>query len=81
MTKFVIDPTGHVSSQVDIAPPDAAVPDEVVRKCVVDAFRTLEFPPPEGGIVTVTYPLVFNFGDSNQARCPTATVVDGGAHD
>jgi hypothetical protein len=36
------------------------LPDAAVVKCVVDGFRKLQFPKPEGGIVTVVYPIVFN---------------------
>jgi hypothetical protein len=32
--------------------------DRAVRDCVIDAFAQLEFPAPEGGIVTVVYPIM-----------------------
>jgi len=34
------------------------LPDPEVRACVVRAFAGLSFPEPEGGIVTVVYPLL-----------------------
>lgn len=38
-------------------------PDKKVTDCVVSRFKALTFPPPEGGVVTVVYPIVFNPGD------------------
>jgi hypothetical protein len=35
------------------------LPDSQVSSCVVSAFYGLGFPKPEGGIVTVTYPILF----------------------
>jgi hypothetical protein len=35
------------------------MPDSGVVSCVTRTFSTLSFPVPEGGIVTVTYPLTF----------------------
>lgn len=70
-TKFVIDTEGRVSS-AQAAPntkfganePDSPpFPDADVTKCVVDVFATLRFPKPDGGIVTVVYPIIFNPGD------------------
>lgn len=34
--------------------------DQGVISCVVDEFRKLTFPQPDGGIVVVTYPLIFS---------------------
>ncbi len=42
--------------------PETSMPDDEVTKCVVDAFKDLEFPKPQGGIVTVVYPIVFSPG-------------------
>jgi hypothetical protein len=39
------------------------MPDQAVVGCVVRGFGNLSFPQPEGGIVTVVYPLIFNPGD------------------
>jgi hypothetical protein len=38
-------------------PSDALDPG--VAACVAESFREIRFPPPEGGTVTVTYPILF----------------------
>jgi hypothetical protein len=38
------------------------MPDGGVVSCVVRAFYGLSFPQPEGGIVTVVYPIMFSPG-------------------
>jgi hypothetical protein len=58
--KFVIDLEGRVASAADEA---SDLPDTAIVQCVVDAFRRLEFPRPEGGKVTVIYPIIFNPGE------------------
>jgi hypothetical protein len=55
--KFVIDRTGGVGTTMDGG---SDLPDQGVVSCVVRGFGNLSFPPPEGGIVTVVYPIVFN---------------------
>lgn len=45
------------------AAPASRFPDPAVTDCVLDAFEGLTFPAPEGGIVTVTYPITFAPGD------------------
>lgn len=57
--KFTIGPDGSVRS-ADDAGSQIASPDVV--DCVRGAFRKLTFPQPEGGTVTVVYPLVFEPG-------------------
>jgi hypothetical protein len=37
--------------------------DNAVVACVVRGFGTIRFPAPEGGIVTVVYPIIFNPAD------------------
>jgi len=59
-TKFVIGRNGHVASSVDVET-NSTLPQDV-RDCVADRMRFLEFPPPDGGVVTVIYPLVFSPG-------------------
>ena len=54
--KFVIDRNGDVSSAVDAG---SDIGDASVVSCVVARFRTMKFPAPESGIVTVTYPIQF----------------------
>jgi hypothetical protein len=39
------------------------MPDAAVVQCVVRAYYGLSFPQPEGGIVTVVYPIMFSPGD------------------
>ena len=55
--KFVIDRTGAVALAADAG---SDLPDATVRDCIVRAFSDLSFPQPEGGIVTVVYPLVLS---------------------
>ena len=57
--KFVIALDGHVSSAVDGG---STLPDATVISCVASAIGTLVFPSPEGGIVTVEYPIIFSPG-------------------
>ena len=54
--RFVIGRDGAVSSSAD-GGSDFTNP--AVVSCVVRAFYGLSFPQPEGGIVTVTYPIMF----------------------
>jgi hypothetical protein len=43
--------------------PSSWIPDQQVVSCVVENYRTLRFPPPEGnGHVTVIYPIMFSPG-------------------
>ena len=58
--KFAIDRTGAVSTASDGG---SDIPDQSVVSCVVRGFGNLSFPQPEGGIVTVVYPIIFNPGD------------------
>lgn len=52
---LVIDPTGAVTSAED-TPPFA---DRAVAACVLRHARTVVFPAPQGGSLSVVYPLVF----------------------
>jgi hypothetical protein len=58
--KFVIDRSGAVSMTADGG---SDMPDQGVVQCVVRGFGNLSFPQPEGGMVTVVYPIMFNPGD------------------
>lgn len=58
--KFVIDRSGAVSTASDGG---SDLPDQGVVRCVVRGFGNLSFPQPEGGIVTVVYPISFSPGD------------------
>jgi hypothetical protein len=57
--RFVIDRTGGVSTA---SPEPGGMPDSTVARCVAQAFYGLSFPPPDGGIVTVSYPIMFTPG-------------------
>ena len=54
--KFVIDREGEVA----LASPwtDTNIDDAAVVRCVTRAYQAMSFPKPEGGIVTVIYPVV-----------------------
>jgi len=54
--KFIIDRSGGVSLATDGG---SDLPDPAAVSCIVRAFQSLSFPQPEGGIVTVIYPLDF----------------------
>jgi hypothetical protein len=58
-TKFVIALDGTVSKVEDVTDPADVLKDAGARECVRKVFTTLVFPPPEGGVVTVVYPLIF----------------------
>ena len=59
--KFVIDRSGAVSTAQDGG---SEIPDQTVVQCVVRGFTNLSFPQPEGGIVTVVYPIIFAPGEA-----------------
>jgi hypothetical protein len=58
--KFIIDRSGAVSTTADGG---SDLPDQSVVQCVVRGFGNLSFPQPEGGMVTVVYPITFTPGD------------------
>ncbi len=58
--RFAIDRSGSVATAQDGG---SEIPDQGVVACVVRGFGNLSFPQPEGGIVTVTYPIVFTPGE------------------
>ncbi|MBI5531660.1 MAG: AgmX/PglI C-terminal domain-containing protein [Deltaproteobacteria bacterium] len=72
VVKLTIDREGLVSDVQDVsetygsasAPgrPVANQPfaDMTVRSCVVERYKTLRFPPPPGGMLTVTWPMFFS---------------------
>ena len=59
--KFVIDRSGAVAMTADGG---SDIPDAAVVGCVVRGFSNLSFPQPEGGMVTVVYPIMFAPGDN-----------------
>jgi len=63
IVRFVIAADGKVSSVERGAA--TSLPNETVVDCVKRAFRALTFPAPDGGVVTVTYPIIFSAADSD----------------
>ena len=55
--RFIIERDGSLR---DVAPEAPTMPDPEVVSCVVARFATLRFPPPHGGVVIVTYPILFS---------------------
>ena len=83
--KFVIGRDGHVSSAVeshDALPPgllgnetakptwEPRLPDSAVVDCVASKFASLTFPQPQGGIITVIYPIIFSPAEEKRAEEP-----------
>jgi hypothetical protein len=58
--RFVIGREGTVTNARDSG---SDLPDALVVQCIVRAYGDLCFPQPEGGIVTVVYPVMFVPGD------------------
>jgi tetratricopeptide (TPR) repeat protein len=57
--RFVIDRSGAVSNVADAG---STIPDSGMIQCVMSAFQGLSFPQPEGGVVSVVYPIEFSEG-------------------
>lgn len=57
--RFVIERDGKVSS-TRVA--DCTLPDCEVARCVRDELKSLTFPEPEGGVVSLVYPLMLEPG-------------------
>ncbi|HQK16839.1 MAG TPA: AgmX/PglI C-terminal domain-containing protein, partial [Polyangiaceae bacterium] len=57
--RFVIGRDGSVSN---VGNAGSDLPDPAVVSCVTRAYYGLSFPQPEGGIVTVVYPIMFSPG-------------------
>ena len=59
VVRFIIDRDGRVSlSELE----KSTLADEEATSCIVDGFRKLRFPRPDGGVVTVVYPMKFSQG-------------------
>jgi hypothetical protein len=58
VVRFVVEGQGNVSSARSDS--STALSDAAVVACVVRAFSSMAFPKPEGGIVTVLYPISFS---------------------
>jgi hypothetical protein len=61
VTSFVIGRDGLVAAAKDGG---SDLPDQQVTQCIVRSFSNLSFPPPDGGVATVTYPIILSPGDS-----------------
>ena len=68
--RFVIGADGRVA-QVDMD--GAGLADARVNACLTRVFGSFEFPRPEGGTITVTYPLVF--GPEGASATPPAAAM------
>ena len=62
--RFVIDTTGHA---INVEDAGSRMKDKQVLRCVMNEFAALRFPPPEGGIVNVVYPLLIGPGDTSSS--------------
>lgn len=62
--KYTIDRSGNT---VDVKDGGSSMPDAAVLSCVLRGFGNLTYPQPEGGIVTVAYPIIFTPGDAAPA--------------
>ncbi|MFS8067768.1 MAG: AgmX/PglI C-terminal domain-containing protein, partial [Byssovorax sp.] len=67
--RFVIDRTGSV---IDAAMDSSSLADAQANACLVREIRTLQFPAPDSGTITITYPLVFTNSDSAAEPPPSA---------
>jgi hypothetical protein len=71
--RFVIGRDGSVSN---VGNAGSDLPDESVVNCVTRAYYGLSFPQPEGGIVTVVYPIMFS-PKSTRAMQPSVSLRRG----
>ena len=69
--RFVISREGDVSSASGGGDMSATV-----TQCVIHAFRALKFPKPEGGIVTVSYPIKFAPAGPSPVRTIDGVLVE-----
>lgn len=57
--RFTIEDSGKTSGAVAL--PESEITDQTVQSCALSTLSGLNFPAPEGGRVTVTYPLRFKY--------------------
>ncbi|MEJ7729571.1 MAG: AgmX/PglI C-terminal domain-containing protein [Polyangiaceae bacterium] len=74
--RFVIAVDGHVSSA---KVQENTMTDARVAECLIPWFAALEFPPPQGGIVTVVYPLQFSPANHPPRAAPGTAPGPAGA--
>ena len=60
VTRFMIDRSGAVVRAEDAG---SSISDPQLRACVHHAYTRLSFPQPEGGVITVVYPIHLSNGD------------------
>jgi hypothetical protein len=73
IVRFVIGRDGHVSN----AAASGDLPDKGVSDCILRSFYGLSFPEPEGGIVTVSYPVHLSPGDTSKSPAGTGEAAKG----
>ncbi len=79
LVRFVVGRDGSVTNVGAGKVEDGPLNDERVVECILAEFRQMKFPSPEGGIVTVTYPLQFSpadDGSSENSRAPDVPGLD-----
>jgi hypothetical protein len=54
--RFTIDPNGNTKDVISVTPSPLDVD---VTPCVTNALASMNFPQPQGGSITMVYPLVF----------------------
>ena len=64
-TRFQIGRDGSASNAANAG---SDLPDQAVVDCVVNTYTSMSFPMPEGGLVTVVYPLLFAPGQGAASR-------------
>ena len=74
--RFAIGRDGSVGS---VSSGGSDLPDSGVVACVTRAFYGLSFPQPEGGIVTVTYPILFAPPEGAAASSAASASPEAGA--
>ncbi|MEO7330508.1 MAG: AgmX/PglI C-terminal domain-containing protein, partial [Minicystis sp.] len=67
--RYVIGKDGATSA---VTSAGSDLPSKEVVNCVLKAFNTLSYPAPEGGVVVVVYPIMFEPGDDAAAPKPPA---------
>lgn len=78
VVRFVIGPDGNVTSVIEL--PETDLPDRAAVACILSEYRGLRFPSPDGGEVTVVYPIMFSPGDDGAPAAPVPRAApDAGA--
>jgi hypothetical protein len=67
VTRFVIGRDGRVAAAQNVGNEPS---DRALSQCVTRVFGELEFPEPEGGVITVVYPVLFSPDDEREEPPP-----------